>query len=395
MLASLLVGGIAGAVVAIVISLIAYRIYRHNLINTLIQQQGWENAQETRQKAWELQQRKRMNAIEERLTTEVQQVQHEWDAWEQKDIARVQTLEQQYEFATAQTTLEYTLEHLPFVEDASLPSTENSFSNDTTDTARTPQLAGEDLSGRNLSRRYLSHANLRGTLLTNANLFMADLSYACLVGADLTNADLSGANLVGADLSNALLTNTNMLVADIKNANFSGADISKARNLVVPQQVEADTPSNKSVVEATTPSDKSVAEFDEDEDVTQTRLPIISKSVLTTPPVASKSPTEEATTSDYDIIRAQSLDAIPEPEAATESEQKSSILSFPGILPETPLIFPDDSEPEEWSPSLLDETLRVLEDVHFSTGKADSSSSENFDTTSSEEVYDERRVRAS
>jgi hypothetical protein len=394
-----LVGGITGAVVAIVISLIAYRIYRHNLITTLVQQQGWENAQETRQKEWELQQRKRMNALEERLTIEVQQVQHEWDVWEQKDIARVQTLEQQYEFATAQTTLEYTLENLPFVEDASLPATENSLSNDTTDKTRATQLAGEDLSGRDLSRRYLSHANLRGTLLTNANLFMADLSYACLVGADLTNADLSGANLVGADLSNALLTNTNMLVADIKEANFSGADISKARNLIIPQQVEANTTSNKSV-----------PEFDKDEDLTQTRLPIIPKSALPAPAVTSKSPVEEATASEhtselstteetitrnYDIVRAQSLDAIPEPEAATESEQQSPILSFPGILPQTPLIFLENAEPEEESPSLSDETLRVLEEIHFSTGKSDSRSPENFDTTSSQRTYDERRVRAS
>ncbi len=378
MLAPLLVGGIAGAIVAIVVSLIAYRIYRHNLINTLIQQQGWEHAQETRQKEWELQQRKRVNALEERLMTEVQQVQHEWDTWEQKDIVRVQTLEQQYEFATAQTTLEYTLEHLPFVEEASLPEAENSSRRDATAKAQPAQLAGEDLSGRNLSRRYLSHANLRGALLTNANLFMADLSYACLVGADLSGTDLSGANLVGADLSNALLTNANLLVADTNNANFSGADISKARNLVVPQ------------VETT--EDKSATRLDEEMDATQVRLPIVPKPTTTASVPSSEIPKQEDT---YDIVRAQSLDAIPESEATIESEQKSPILSFPGILLETPLPFSDDAESEAWSPSLSDETLRVLEEMHFSTSKSASRSTENFDTTASKETYDERRVRAS
>ena len=310
--------------------------------------------------------------------TEVQQVQHEWDTWEQKDIARVQTLEQQYEFATAQTTLEYTLDHLPFVEEASLPAAENSSRRDATAKAQPAQLAGEDLSGRDLSRRYLSHANLRGTLLTNANLFMTDLSHACLVGADLSSADLSGANLVGADLSNALLTNTNLLVADINNVNFSGADISKARNLVVPQ------------VETT--EDESATLPDEEMDVTQVRLPTVPKSAASASVPVAETPKQENT---YDIVRAQSLDAIPEPAVATESEQKSSILSFPGMLLEMPFPFSDDAETEAWSPSLSDETLRVLEEVHYSTNKSASYSTDNFDTIAAKETYDERRVRAS
>lgn len=381
MLETLLAGGIAGAVVAVVVSLIAFRIYRQNLESTLIQQQGWEHAQETRQQEWELKQKKRVTSLEERLTTDVQQVQQEWDVWEQRDITRVQSLEHQYESATAQITLEYTLEHLPFAEEASLPSPENQSQNDATAKARPIQLAGEDLSGRNLSRRYLGGANLRGALLTNANFFMADLSHACLVGADLSGADLSGANLVGADLSNAILINTNMLVADVNNTNFSGADLSKVRNLVLTQ------------VETT--EAESATLLDEEMNVTQTRLPIIPKSATTTPTIPQKTPASTVSNSTYDIVRAQSLDAIPEPEEAAAVEQISSILSFPGMLPETPFPFSDDeTEVSPWSPAHSDETLHVLEEV--SVGRQDYSRSDDFDTTSSKEMYDgQRRVRAS
>ncbi len=374
MLGTLLAGGIAGAIVAIVVSLIAFNIFRRNLKSTLIQQQSWEHAQEARQQQWQLQQEKRATALEEKLTTEVQQVQREWDVWEQKDITRVQTLEQQYEFATAQASLEYTLEHLPFVEDASLPLAENQLRHDTTARAYPAQLAGEDLSERNLSRRYLSGANLRSTLLTNANLFMADLSHACLVGADLSGADLSGANLVGVDLSNAILTNANMLVADVNNAKFLGADLSQVRNLTA-QQIETTT-------------DASKMPLIEDIDTTLTGIPSIPKASAFTPTI----------THAYDIIRAQSLDAIPGSEEMGENEWKSPILSFPDMLPETPFPFQevDETDMPSWVPSLSDDTLRVLEEVHFSEGRQDSPHTDDFDTTPSKETYDgRRRVRAS
>jgi len=387
MLGTLLVGGFAGAIVAIVVSLIAFSLYRHSLKSTLIQQQGWEHAQEARQQQWQRQQEKRATALEEKLTIDVQQVQQEWDVWEQKDITRVQTLEQQYEFATAQASLEHTLEHLPFVEDASLPSAENQLRHDATAKAHPAQLAREDLSGRNLSRRYLSGANLRGALLTNANLFMADLSHACLVGADLSSADLSGTNLVGADLSNAVLTDANMLVADVNNAKFLGADLSKVRNLPA-QQIE-------------TTANTNIMQFDEDIDTTLARIPSIPNASASTPSAPHEADTSEpipTTTHSYDIIQAQSLDAIPEPEEMGENERGTPILSFPGMLPETPFPFQevDEMDMPSWSPSLSDETLRVLEEVHFSEGRQDSPHSDDFDTTLSKDAYDGRlRVRAS
>ncbi len=393
MLGTLLIGGIAGAIVAIVVSLIVFSIYRRNLKSTLIQQQGWEHAQEAQQQQWQLQQEKRATALEEKLTTDVQQVQQEWDVWEQKDITRVQTLEQQYEFATAQASLEHTLEYLPFVEDASLPLAQNQLRHDATAKAHPAQLAGEDLSGRNLSRRYLSEANLRGALLTNANLFMADLSHACLVGADLSGTDLSGANLVGADLSNAILTNANMLVTDVNNAKFLGADLSKVRNLTA-QQIETTAKAN-------------IIQFDEDRDTTLARIPSIPNASASTPSAPHVGATSEATTTtlttthSYDIIQAQSLDTIPEPEEMGEMEENergTPILSFPSILPETPFPFQevDETDMPSWSPSLSDDTLRVLEEIHFSEGRQDSLHTDDFDTTLSKDAYDDRRrVRVS
>jgi hypothetical protein len=74
----------------------------------------------------------------------------------------------------------------------------------------------------------LSHLNLQGKDMREANL-----SRASLVGADLQGANLSGANLESADLSGATLVNTNFIGADlskayIPNVNADGALFEKA-----------------------------------------------------------------------------------------------------------------------------------------------------------------------
>ena len=53
----------------------------------------------------------------------------------------------------------------------------------------------ENLSGANLSRAYLSGADLRGANLSRAYLREADLRGACLRGANLSRAELSGAKI--------------------------------------------------------------------------------------------------------------------------------------------------------------------------------------------------------
>src|SRR5215216_6594493 len=82
-------------------------------------------------------------------------------------------------------------------------------------------------SARLLRGSTLSHAELSGAHLPNADLGDAELSGADLSNALLLNANLIGADLSGADLSNALLDNAD-LVAHLPDANLSGADLSRS-----------------------------------------------------------------------------------------------------------------------------------------------------------------------
>jgi Pentapeptide repeats (8 copies) len=65
--------------------------------------------------------------------------------------------------------------------------------------------------------------DLRGAVLTHANLRNADLHGAHLHGADLTSADLLGADLCAAVLFGADLTG-----ADLTSANLTGANLTAA-----------------------------------------------------------------------------------------------------------------------------------------------------------------------
>ncbi len=370
MLGTLLLGGIIGVIAAIVASFIALKLYGRNLHNTVIQQQGWERAQEARQQQWQKQQEKRSVTIEKSLSVHVANVQQEWQAWEQKDSLREQELRQQYEALAIRATLENEVEHLPHLEEASLPPAENQRRRTAVSSAVPAQLQGADLAGRDLSRRYLGSANLRGAKLGHANLFMTDLSGACLAGADLTNADLSGANLMHADLREATLIGANVLVADMNNAILLGTKLQKIRNLTVDQIITT-------VYDSTT-------QFDEDNDITLPRIPSIPKSVLSS----------QSTTTSYDIIRAQSLDAISEISPITESEQQSPFLPFPDMLPNTPFPMEDDivkTNIPTWAPSPSNETLRILEELHLPSQER--RRTENF--SAQEKREGQRQVRAS
>ncbi len=374
MLGTLLLGGVVGVIVAIMASFVALKIQQRSLYSTSIQQQGWERAQEARQQQWQRQQEKRSSTLEKNLSVNVREVQQEWQAWEQKDALREQELKQQYEALAIRAAVENEVEHLPLLEEASLPIAENQRRRTAVSSAIPAQLQDADLTGRDLSRRYLSGANLRNAKLIHANLFMTDLSGACLVGADLSSADLSGANLIHADLREATLVGANVLVADLNNALLLGTKLQKIRNLTAEQIITT-------VYDNTT-------EFDEDNDITLPRIPSIPKSALSSSP--------QPPTTSYDIVRAQSLDAIPETSLQAEAEQQTPFLAFPDMLPETPFPMEDDITETgipSWTPSPSNETLRILEELHLPAQER--RHTENFGTSAQEKRDGRRQVRAS
>ena len=67
--------------------------------------------------------------------------------------------------------------------------------------------------------------NLRGSVLSQADLSDANLTGANLTSAILTDADLSGANLTIGDLSDADLSRANFSRVRIGLVNFSGATL--------------------------------------------------------------------------------------------------------------------------------------------------------------------------
>ena len=376
MLGTLLLGGVVGVIVATIASLIALKVHQRSLRSTSIQQQGWEHAQEARQQQWQMQQEKRTFVLEKKLSIDVRQIQQDWQVWQEKDAAREQLLKLQYEAAAARATLENEVEHLPYLEEASLPSAERQRRRTAISSTTPAQLQGANLSGRDLSRRYLSEANLRGANLAHANLFMTDLSGACLAGADLSSADLSGANLMHADLREATLADANVLVTDMNDAVLLGTNLLNIRNLTTEQIATT-------IYDATT-------QFAEDIDITLPRIPSIPKSV------SSVSSTPQVAPSSYDIVRAQSLDAVSDVSQNELLESSVPSLLFPETLPETPRSVEDDILEEgipTWSPS--EETLRILEELHLPTERQERRRTENFGAASKEMQNGRRRVRAS
>ena len=79
-----------------------------------------------------------------------------------------------------------------------------------------------DLSGANLSKTFLHHADLSYINLSGANLAGANLAGANLNNTNLNNADLSGTDLAGANLTEGWLIGT-----DLSGANLSLADLSR------------------------------------------------------------------------------------------------------------------------------------------------------------------------
>ncbi len=85
-----------------------------------------------------------------------------------------------------------------------------------------------NLSGIDLYRCFLHHANFNDAILIDADLLAAELCSAHLIGANLSGANLAYTQLAGVDLSKANLSGANLSGAYLKGANLFGADLSSA-----------------------------------------------------------------------------------------------------------------------------------------------------------------------
>ncbi|GCE20713.1 pentapeptide repeat-containing protein [Dictyobacter kobayashii] len=179
------------------------------------QVQAWEKAQGVRRKRWEERIEKDMVTMEQRLIAHLDRLHFE---------ERRRTLQ-----ATERVT--YELAHLPRIEDTPLPGKIQTIDPGQQIQQLPRSFQGANLSGYDLSYRYLRYADLRNADLSHANLFMADLTGACLRGARMDQADLSAANLTHADLTSADLTGANLLVTDLYDALLVGATLLQTRNL--------------------------------------------------------------------------------------------------------------------------------------------------------------------
>jgi pentapeptide repeat protein len=219
--------GITSLLAVIIGVLLALKIHSRSLRHISIEHEAWQHSQEAHQHLWEIKQGKQALEFEQKLTRQVQLIQ---DEWQRRDA--------QEEVRFAKLTLEHRLAYLPRVEDIPVPSDRGGRGEQTSIYelyGHPPSFYQANLSGRDLSHRYLRYADLREAQLADVNFYMADLSGACLTGANLSAANLAGANLTGADLRGSILTGANMLVTDLHKAILNGANLLGAHNLTIEQ----------------------------------------------------------------------------------------------------------------------------------------------------------------
>lgn len=210
-------------------ALIALRIQYWVLDKTRQEREAWQQAQESRQRTWEIRQGKHILDAERRLAEQVKEVRKDFHTWSLQAEEKQQALKIRLE-------LEQELARLPHIEDVELPFSQHG-PRQQPERWRPPALYRADLRGRDFSRRYMGRADLREANLIEANLYMADLSGAILSGANLERANLVGANLSGADLRGANLSGANLLVADLHEAILHGATLLNVNNLS-PEQLQ-------------------------------------------------------------------------------------------------------------------------------------------------------------
>jgi uncharacterized protein YjbI with pentapeptide repeats len=219
--------GIISLLAATIGFLIACKIQAQLLQKSELEHVAWQHAQEAHQNLWEVKQKKQAFELEQSLNKQIQEIHEAWHRWESNAAHQL-----------AKMTLEQKLASLPYVEDIPVPSNEYIKSDQITQSSQLSHpfsFFRTDLSGQDLSRRFLQQADFRETQLEKANFYMTDLAGASFKGANLAGANLAGANLAGADLRDAKLTGANMLVADLNGAILNGANLFGARNLTSEQ----------------------------------------------------------------------------------------------------------------------------------------------------------------
>lgn len=214
-------------------ALIALRLQYRILEEGRQERDAWREAQEGRQRTWEVRQAKRNLEVEKQLSSQFKDLRKEWQGWQQ---AWQEQAEQDQQTWHIRVALEQEVARLPHIEDVELPlKLHTHTSHQQPDRWQAPTLYQADLRGRDLSHRYMHQADLREAQLTSADLYMTDLTNANLAGANLEGANLAGANLCGANLRGANLRKTNLLVADLHNAILQGTTLLEARGLTLPQ----------------------------------------------------------------------------------------------------------------------------------------------------------------
>ena len=227
----ILISLLAGTVGA----LVALRIQYRTLEEGRQERDAWREAQEGRQRTWEVRQAKRNVEVERQLLNQIKDLRREWQGWQQHWY---EAAAQQQQAQQARADLEQELARLPHIEDVELPLPTRA--DNQPERWQPPVLRQADLRGRDLSHRYLGRADLRQANLVGTNLYMADLNGATLTGANLEGANLSGANLSGANLRGANLRGANLLVADLDHAQLREAVLEDTRGLT-PEQLRAAT----------------------------------------------------------------------------------------------------------------------------------------------------------
>ena len=238
-------------------ALLALRRISRSLDNSRQEREAWQQAQEGRQRTWEVRQGKHILDAEKKLADQLKDARREWRDWN----AQIQQDHQEWR---ADVDLEKELARLPRIEQLELAHQTANGRLQPRDW-RPPLFYKADLRGRDLSHRYMERADLREVQLMEANLYMSDLAGASMAGADLQQANLMGVNLAGADLRGANLSGANFIVADLHNAVLHGANLTGARNLT-PAQLQS------AIYDSTTIIDSAI-------DITLPRIP----SVSTTP----------------------------------------------------------------------------------------------------------------
>jgi Pentapeptide repeats (8 copies) len=208
-------------------ALIALRIQYWVLDTTHREREAWQQAQESRQRTWEVRQGKHILEIERRLGEQVKDVRKDFREWSLQVEERQQVLKERID-------IEQELARLPHIEDIELPFRQNE-PHQRPERWQPPALYGADLRGRDLSYRYMGRADLRDAMLAGANLYMANLAGASLEGANLENANLVGVNFTGSDLRGANLSGANLLVADLHRAVLHGATLQNTQNFTLDQ----------------------------------------------------------------------------------------------------------------------------------------------------------------